>query len=121
MRPEPDHRVIGIRPGHRVTPRQMTILKECFRSGSQKDAAVALGVRLHTVKQHLTALYRNLGVENAWEAAYRLWLRDAWDEEGHGTSHTAVVIVVDADEQEMVEAVRDAVAAVEGRQVEASP
>lgn len=62
------------------TPRQMETLTNLFRLGSLKDSARVMGVRDSTLKKHLSEAYRRLGVENAYEAAYQLWLRTAWGE-----------------------------------------
>jgi DNA-binding NarL/FixJ family response regulator len=57
------------------------VLRSVFREGSLKDAADALGISLQTVKRHTHELYTRLGVESSREAAYRLWLRDLWQED----------------------------------------
>jgi DNA-binding NarL/FixJ family response regulator len=65
----------------RPTTRQLEVLRSVFREGSLKDAADALGISLQTVKRHTHELYTRLGVESSREAAYRLWLRDLWQED----------------------------------------
>lgn len=67
-------------PQLRPSPRQMEVLRAVYRLGSHKDAAAALGVTAGTMKYHLAELYRRMGVENAYEAAYALWLREQWGE-----------------------------------------
>lgn len=56
-----------------LTPRQSEVIRAMFREGSVKDAARALGIKPVTVKNHLIDIHRRLGVENTYEAAYRLW------------------------------------------------
>jgi DNA-binding NarL/FixJ family response regulator len=73
---------VTLRGEPRPTPtaREVDLLRALYRTGSSKDAGVALGIARSTVKEHLSQLYRRLGVENAYEAAYALWLRDLWGE-----------------------------------------
>jgi DNA-binding NarL/FixJ family response regulator len=66
---------------HQPTERQLEVLRSLFREGSLKDVAVALGISTQTAKQHVHDLYVRLGVESSREAAYRLWLRDLWQED----------------------------------------
>ena len=72
--------------GHRgayrvgITPRQLQVLRARFRHGSRKEAAAALGISDMTARGHINRLCERLGVANAEEAAYRLWLRDLWGE-----------------------------------------
>ena len=72
--------------GHRgayrggITPRQLEVLRARFRLGSRKEAAAALGISDMTARGHINRLCERLGVANAEEAAYRLWLRDLWGE-----------------------------------------
>jgi DNA-binding NarL/FixJ family response regulator len=60
--------------------RQVAFLKAVMRTGSQKAAADALGVRVQHVKNTLCDLYDRLGVSSTTEAVYVLWLRDLWKE-----------------------------------------
>lgn len=62
----------------RVTPRQVEVLRSRFRHGSRKEGAAALGITDMTARSHMEQLCRRLGVSNAEEAAYLLWLRDLW-------------------------------------------
>lgn len=64
----------------RITPRQMEVLRARFRLGSRKEAAAALGISDMTARGHISRLCERLGVSNAEQAAYRLWLRDLWGE-----------------------------------------
>jgi DNA-binding NarL/FixJ family response regulator len=61
-----------------VTPRQLEVLRSRFRCGSRKEGAHALGIKDQTARWHLARLCERLGVGNAEEAAYRLWLHDLW-------------------------------------------
>jgi DNA-binding CsgD family transcriptional regulator len=63
-----------------ITARQLEVLKSRFRHGSRKEGAASLGITDMTARWHLSALCKRLGVSNAEEAAYRLWLRDLWGE-----------------------------------------
>lgn len=64
----------------RVSNRQLEVLRARFRYGSRKDAAVALGISEHTVRSHMERMCQRLGVNNAMDAVYVLWLRDLWGE-----------------------------------------
>lgn len=64
----------------RITPRQLEVLRARFRLGSRKEAAAALGISDMTARGHIARLCERLGVSNAEQAAYRLWLRDLWGE-----------------------------------------
>lgn len=72
--------------GHRgayrcgITPRQLEVLRARFRLGSRKEAAAALGISDQCARWHINRLCQRLGVSNATEAAYTLWLRDLWGE-----------------------------------------
>lgn len=72
--------------GHRgayrvgITPRQLQVLRARFRHGSRKEAAAALGISDMTARGHINRLCQRLGVANAEEAAYRLWLAPLWGE-----------------------------------------
>lgn len=73
--------------------RQEAFLRECFRSGTQKEAAAALGISIQHLKNTLRDLYDRLGVDSAVEAAYVLWLAALWEEdvgEGYGRRVTLV-------------------------------
>ncbi|WP_310565666.1 response regulator transcription factor [Hydrogenophaga sp.] len=56
----------------RLTPRQIDVLVCAVRGQSNKLIARALGISDGTVKQHLNAVYRELGVNSRTEAVYRL-------------------------------------------------
>ena len=56
----------------RLTPRQVDVLVCAVRGQSNKLIARALGISDGTVKQHLNAIYRELGVNSRTEAIYRL-------------------------------------------------
>mgnify|MGYP000179840576 CR=1 FL=1 len=46
-----------------LSPRQIEILTELCRGGSQKEIAVSLGVSPETVKSHISRIYRELAVD----------------------------------------------------------
>ena len=71
--------VPGLDPS-RVSNRQLEVLRARFRYGSRKDAAVALGISECTVRSHMERMCQRLGVNNAMDAVYVLWLRDLWGE-----------------------------------------
>lgn len=56
----------------RLTPRQVDVLVCAVRGQSNKLIARALGISDGTVKQHLNAIYREIGVNSRTEAIYRL-------------------------------------------------
>lgn len=63
------------RPASRLTPRQEEALRMYAVLGNYKDAAKALGISPQTLKNHLWAAYRTLGVSNVIEAlTVRGWL-----------------------------------------------
>lgn len=76
----PDRRLPKATGRHRLTARQLEVLRARFREGSRKDAAAALGITDISVRHHLTEICDRLGVSNSLEAAYVLWLRDLWGE-----------------------------------------
>lgn len=53
----------------RVTPRQMDVLRMLVEGKSNKEIALSLNLGPGTVKVHLAALFRNLGVSNRSAAA----------------------------------------------------
>ena len=61
--------------------RQVAFLQQVLRSGSQKEAAEALGVSVQHVKNTLRDLYDRIGASSMAEATYILWLRDLWHED----------------------------------------
>lgn len=66
-------------PIHRLTERQLDVLRLLAAGRSNKDIAAELGVRIKTVMHHTTAIYRELGVRGRGEAAalaFRLGLID---------------------------------------------
>ena len=56
----------------RLTPRQVDVLVCAVRGQSNKLIARELGISDGTVKQHLNAVYRELGVNSRTEAVYQL-------------------------------------------------
>ena len=59
-----------------MTLRQLALLRSYLELASLKEAACAQGVAFQTAKNHLTALYRSLGVHSAIEASVALgWTR----------------------------------------------
>lgn len=65
----------------RPSARQLDVLRSRFRHGSRKEGAAALGIADATARYHIAELCRRLGVSNAEQAAYVLWLRDAWGDD----------------------------------------
>ena len=64
---------------HRLTPRQIEVLRLLAAGLSNKEIAVDLGLRAKTVMHHTTAIYRELGVRGRSEAtavAFRAGLVD---------------------------------------------
>lgn len=60
----------------RWSDRQQQILEQAARGRSDKEIAVALGISVHTVRTHLTRLYRAEGFSNRAEAI-AAWLGEA--------------------------------------------
>jgi len=59
-----------------LTPRQREVLLAYLRTGSHKAAAHQLGMPIQSVKNHLSAAYGVLGVDNILGAAKAIgWLR----------------------------------------------
>jgi DNA-binding NarL/FixJ family response regulator len=55
--------------------RQLEVFRACVEKGSQKAAAEALGISLHTVKNVNALLYDRLGVQSNVQCALALgWL-----------------------------------------------
>ena len=63
-----------------LTPRNIEALKARFREGSRKEGGRSLGIADVSMRWHMARVCRVLGVSNAEEAAYVLWLRDLWEE-----------------------------------------
>jgi DNA-binding NarL/FixJ family response regulator len=58
------------------TRRQLEVLRAYVGGGSIKLAAHRLGISESTARQHLAALYRRRGCQNADRATYRLGTTD---------------------------------------------
>ena len=63
---------VGERRVDRLTPRQLEVLRLLAQGKSNKQICRALNVAEGTIKNHLYALFRQIGVSNRTEAA--LWL-----------------------------------------------
>ena len=63
-----------------LTQRNIEALKARFREGSRKEGGRSLGIADVSMRWHMARVCRVLGVSNAEEAAYVLWLRDLWEE-----------------------------------------
>ena len=66
-------------PLARLTPRQREILKAAT-VGGYADGGASLGIAPGTVREHLSAIYRRLGVATLGQALYLVWLREIWGE-----------------------------------------
>jgi DNA-binding NarL/FixJ family response regulator len=53
-------------------------LRAYLRTGSSKEAARQLGITESTLRQRLSAFYKELDVKNAAQAAYRLDRPEDW-------------------------------------------
>ena len=60
-----------------LSPREMEVLAYIVQGASAKVGAVALGISQQTVKNHLTSIFRKLGVNDRTEAAI-VALRRGW-------------------------------------------
>jgi len=56
-----------------LTLRQVDVLRAYAQSGSHAATAARLGISIHTVQAHLTALRSRLGVHNETQAIYVMW------------------------------------------------
>lgn len=61
-----------------MTPRQIAILQmKCWRDLTNSEVGYALGVTEKTIKNQMSAIYRELDVQSIAGACYRLGRRDA--------------------------------------------
>jgi DNA-binding NarL/FixJ family response regulator len=71
-------------PYYPLSSREMEVLSYVTKGMSNKEIAVALGISHQTVKNHVTAILRKLGVEDRTQAAIyalrRGWVRLKQDE-----------------------------------------
>jgi len=61
------------RPSARFSPREVEILSLIARDFSDKEIAVTLAISLHTLRTHLSRLYRRHGLHSR-AAAVAIWL-----------------------------------------------
>jgi DNA-binding NarL/FixJ family response regulator len=54
---------------HRLSPREREVLAHLARGLSNTEVAIVLNLSHHTVKQHISAVYKKLSVRNRAEAA----------------------------------------------------
>lgn len=59
---------VGRAASSAISPRELDVLLELERGGSNKHIARVLGITEHTVKFHLKNLYRKLGVNRRTQA-----------------------------------------------------
>jgi len=64
-------------PTEPLTPREIEVLWGLAQGLANKEIAARLGISEHTVKFHLSAIYRKLGAANRAEAV-RIGLRQGW-------------------------------------------
>jgi DNA-binding CsgD family transcriptional regulator len=65
-----------------VSPkRQLEIVRQVARSGSNKEAAHVLGISEPHVKNVLSSAFKQHGATSIANLLYILWLRDLWDED----------------------------------------
>lgn len=79
---EPGHRNRLPLPelGRPLTPRTVEAIKSRFRFGSQKDAAAAMHISEHTVRNYISEAIERTGASNFPDLVYRLYLHDLWDD-----------------------------------------
>ena len=65
------------------TERELEVLRAVARTGSMRAASAELGLNEFTVRSHLSALYRRMGVHSAAQAVWRLWVEP--DDRADGT------------------------------------
>ena len=56
-----------------LTQREGEVLACVSRGQQNKEIALALGIAVHTVEQHLKHIYQKLGIGNRTEAAVLYW------------------------------------------------
>jgi DNA-binding CsgD family transcriptional regulator len=76
--------------GSRISRREREVLAAIAYCGDQRRAAIRLGIADQTVKNHLTNIYRRLGVHGIIDALYAVgWLRVPNDLRALGTGADA--------------------------------
>lgn len=73
--------------GHDFTPRQHEIAALLLSGHSNKEIGIRLGLAEITVKTHLTALFRRLGVANRIQAAMAIRMLGVEPQQGNHASH----------------------------------
>lgn len=61
-------------PGDPLTPREREVIIAYAYAGSTQDAADLLGIQKRTLKHHLTAIYRKMGVKSGIQAWSRFYV-----------------------------------------------
>lgn len=59
-----------------LTQRESEVLARVSHGQQNKEIALALGIAVHTVEQHLKHIYQKLGIGNRTEAAVLYWRKD---------------------------------------------
>jgi DNA-binding CsgD family transcriptional regulator len=69
--------MIPMSPLDTLTQREGEILSLVSDGKQNKEIALALGIAVHTVEQHLKHIYQKLGIGNRTEAAVLYWKQNA--------------------------------------------
>lgn len=64
----------------KLSERELTVVKGRARGLTNGQVAHDLGITEATVKNHVYAVCRALGVQSLTAVLYELWLRDLWGE-----------------------------------------
>ncbi len=79
--------------GSKLSVREREVLAAIAFCGDQKRAAIRLGIADQTIKNHLTTVYRRLGVHGIIDALYAVgWLRVPNDLRVLGSDQPAEVL-----------------------------
>jgi DNA-binding CsgD family transcriptional regulator len=65
----PGRRKLVVAPGFRFSPRERQLVCLVAEGSSNKEIAVCLNLQLQTVKNHLSRIYRKLGISRRVELA----------------------------------------------------
>jgi len=71
--PNQDVSVAQLLADAKLSPREMQVADYVWRGASPKDAATVLNVSVHTVRNHMKAIYRKLRINSRHELVALFW------------------------------------------------